>query len=367
MATTLSEPAGGLPAPPLGSRAQFAAGFKPARPDDKLGRLQREVEAVDRANGPAEHEISFGPFRLLPARRLLLEHDKPVRLGSRALDLLIALVERPGELVSKSELIAKVWPDTFVVEGNLKLNIAKLRRALGDGQAGNRYISTVTGRGYCFVAPVTRSVGPCPPTPQRSAAEPSNNVPAPLMRLIGRDEAINRNSAQLWHHRLITLVGPGGIGKTSVAVATAERLTDSYEHGVWFVDLTAISDPRLLPAAVGSAIRLDVPAEAKFAICAGHCVFDDAAGKNRKPAQCPLFFLSQQTIAPVQRSAQRLVSWHGRAAADCRQSEGVVQTRDNPLEPERIDSGRRELDGERYPVKLPADVDDDSCIGGCTA
>ena len=162
MATTLSEPAGGLPAPPLGSRAQFAAGFNPARPDDKLGRLQREIEAVDRANGPAEHEISFGPFRLLPARRLLLEHDKPVRLGSRALDLLIALVERPGELVSKFELIAKVWPDTFVVEGNLKLNIAKLRRALGDGQAGNRYISTVTGRGYCFVAPVTRSVGPCP-------------------------------------------------------------------------------------------------------------------------------------------------------------------------------------------------------------
>ena len=363
MVTTSYGPAGGSPT----VRAQSAAALHPARPDDKLGRLQREVEAVDRANGPAEHEISFGPFRLLPARRLLLEHDKPVRLGSRALDLLIALVERPGGLVSKSELIAKVWPDTFVVEGNLKLNIAKLRRALGDGQAGNRYISTVTGRGYCFVAPVTRSVGPCPPTSQRSAAEPSNNVPAPLMRLIGRDEAINRNSAQLWHHRLITLVGPGGIGKTSVAVATAERLTDSYEHGVWFVDLTAISDPRLLPAAVGSAIRLDVPAEANFAICAGHCVFDDAAGKNRKPAQCPLFFLSQQTISPVQRSAQCLVSWHGCAAADCRQSEGVVQTRDNPLEPERIDSGRRELDGERYPVKLPADVDDDSCIGGCTA
>jgi len=204
MATTLSEPAGGLPAPPLGSRPQFAAGFNPARPDDKLGRLQREIEAVDRANGPAEHEISFGHFRLLPARRLLLEHDKPVRLGSRALDILIALVERPRELVSKSELIAKVWPDTFVVEGNLKVNIAKLRRALGDGQAGNRYISTVTGRGYCFVAPVTRSVGPCPPTPQRSAAEPSNNVPAPLMRFIGRDEAINRISAQLWHHRLMT-------------------------------------------------------------------------------------------------------------------------------------------------------------------
>jgi DNA-binding response OmpR family regulator len=84
--------------------------------------LQREIEAVDRASDPVDYEISFGPFRLLPARRLLLEGDAPVSLGSRALDLLIALAARPGEVVGKSELIAKVWPDTFVVEGNLKLN-----------------------------------------------------------------------------------------------------------------------------------------------------------------------------------------------------------------------------------------------------
>jgi predicted ATPase len=91
--------------------------------------------------------------------------------------------------------------------------------------------------------------------------EPLSNLPAPLMRLIGRDEVLSRISAQLAHDRLITLVGPGGIGKTSVAVATARRLTDSYEHGVWFVDLTTISDPHLLAAAVGSTIRLDIPAE----------------------------------------------------------------------------------------------------------
>src|ERR1700741_1319888 len=100
---------------------------------------------VNRANDPAEHEISFGPFRLLPTRRLLLEGNEPVRLGSRALDLLIALIERRGEVGGKSELIARVWPHAFVVERNLKLHIAALRRPLAAGQAGKRYISTVSG------------------------------------------------------------------------------------------------------------------------------------------------------------------------------------------------------------------------------
>jgi DNA-binding winged helix-turn-helix (wHTH) protein len=105
----------------------------------------------------AEPEIAFGPFRLLQARRLLLRGNEAVAVGGRVLDLLIALVERPGEVVSKSELITKVWPQTFVAENNLKVRIAALRRALADGRAGDRYISTIFGRGYCFVAPVTRS------------------------------------------------------------------------------------------------------------------------------------------------------------------------------------------------------------------
>jgi hypothetical protein len=126
MATTSSEPAGGLQRPPPGSRAQLAAAPHPPRPDNKPGRLRREIEAADRASDLVEHEISFGRFRLLPARRLLLEGDKPVCIGGRALDLLIALVERPGEVVSKSELIAKVWPHTFVDESNLKVRIAAL-------------------------------------------------------------------------------------------------------------------------------------------------------------------------------------------------------------------------------------------------
>ena len=90
--------------------------------------------------------ICFGPYRLLTARRLLLDGDKPVRLGSRAFDILAALVERSGEVVGKEELIPRAWPQTVVEETNLKIQVSALRRAIGDGQGGRRYVVTVPGR-----------------------------------------------------------------------------------------------------------------------------------------------------------------------------------------------------------------------------
>lgn len=138
------------------------------------------MSVPDRAVASADRAISFGPFRLVPSQQLLLENGKPVRLGSRALNILITLAERPSELVSKEELIACVWPDTVVEEGNLRVHIAALRRVLGDGQAGNRYVANIPGRGYRFVAPVsTERVSPAPvsltteyesPAPPPSAA-----------------------------------------------------------------------------------------------------------------------------------------------------------------------------------------------------
>jgi DNA-binding winged helix-turn-helix (wHTH) protein len=107
------------------------------------------------ATGSGEHGYSFGPFRLFPGRLQLLEADNRIQLGTRALDVLAALVESAGHLVLKDELIARVWPNLFVVEANLKVQVSSVRRALRDGQAGNRYIATVTGRGYQFVAPVS--------------------------------------------------------------------------------------------------------------------------------------------------------------------------------------------------------------------
>src|SRR5262249_48985165 len=162
--------------------------------------------------------MSFGPFRLVPSRQLLLEDGKPVRLGSRALDILIALAERPNEVVSKEDLIARVWPDTFVEEGNLRVHIAALRRALGEGQAGNRYVANIPGRGYRFVAPSSVSSEQEAQAPSPPTAAQSHDLPAPPTRTLGRADTVNSLISQLTQRRFVTLVGPGGIGKTTVAL-----------------------------------------------------------------------------------------------------------------------------------------------------
>jgi len=101
-----------------------------------------------------EPAILFGPYRLLTTRRLLLEGDKPVLLGSRAPHILMVLLERPGELVTRQELMARVWPNLFVDPATLTVHISALRRALRDGRDGSRFIINIPGRGYCFVAPI---------------------------------------------------------------------------------------------------------------------------------------------------------------------------------------------------------------------
>jgi DNA-binding winged helix-turn-helix (wHTH) protein len=115
----------------------------------------RDPDQLDASKpaGATAREISFGPFRLLPAQFLLLEGDKPVLLGSRALHILMVLLERPGELVTRQELMARVWPNLFVDPATLTVHISALRRALRDGRDGNRFIINIRGRGYCFVTP----------------------------------------------------------------------------------------------------------------------------------------------------------------------------------------------------------------------
>ena len=147
---------GRLPWPQTPALAQFD-------PDPGLD-ARRDVQSPDLGKrffekptepaGAAPTEVSFGPFRLLPTRFLLLEGDKPVLLGSRALEILIALLERPGALLSKRELMARVWPNVFVDPSNLTVHISALRRALRDGRDGNRFIINIPGRGYRFVATV---------------------------------------------------------------------------------------------------------------------------------------------------------------------------------------------------------------------
>ena len=215
--------------------------------------LSMEADPIDVS---AQGAITFGPFRLFPTQRLLLEGEKTVHLGSRAFNILISLVERPGELVTKDELMARVWPGTFVEQGNLAVQVAALRRALGEGEMGNRYLANIPGRGYRFVAPVSVSQ-----RSQTAAMLPAqiarlHNLPAPITQLVGRTEIISILSKQLAGHRLLTIVGTGGIGKTSVALAIAEGLISQYADGVWLIDLASIDDPDLVPGALASVLGL---------------------------------------------------------------------------------------------------------------
>ncbi len=216
-------------------------------------------------SGPASpgQTLSFGPFRLRPSQQLLLEGDDRAALGSRALDILIALVQRAGEIVSKEDLIAQVWPDVFVEDSNLRVHITSLRRALHDGQSGSRYVVTIPGRGYSFVAPVSVTDAdvvqdPVPP-------EQQSYLPFSLTRIIGRDDIVATLSAQMAQRRMMTLVGPGGIGKTTVAAAVARKLMPAYRDGVSFVDLASISHPDRLPGALAVGLGLAMQSEITLA------------------------------------------------------------------------------------------------------
>jgi predicted ATPase/DNA-binding winged helix-turn-helix (wHTH) protein len=203
--------------------------------------------------------FTFGPFRLLPEERVLLEAGKAVRIGGRALDILTALVVRSGTLISKEELIAHAWPRTRVEEANLRVHIGALRNALGENRAGVRYIATVAGRGYCFVAPVQRE-GAAPLVasfPDKSAA----SLPVPITRLIGRDGAVESVLSEVRSRRFVTIVGAGGIGKTRLALAVANRLGASLQQRVQHVDFSRISEPRLLPSSLASVLGAPSPSD----------------------------------------------------------------------------------------------------------
>jgi DNA-binding winged helix-turn-helix (wHTH) protein len=130
------------------------SGFNLKTPVREPGAGRQIFEKPLQPIGGPPPDLSFGPFRLLSTQFLLLEGDRPVSLGSRALDILIALLERRGKLVSTQELIARVWPNIFVEPISLRVHISALRRALRDGQNGARFIINIRGRGYCFVSSV---------------------------------------------------------------------------------------------------------------------------------------------------------------------------------------------------------------------
>jgi len=219
--------------------------------------------------------ILFGSYRLVPSERALFNSEQPVRLSGRAFDLLLALLERPGEVLSKDELIARVWPRTCVEEGNLRVHIGALRKVLHDA-SGSLYVENVVGRGYSFVAPVRRVVHHAPPQylPAGIAAAPSAPGAPPLAhgRIFGRGDALQQLAGQVLQRRLVTVAGPGGMGKTTVALAVAAsgQLAQSFAHGVFLVDLAPLTDGAQVSSALALALGMPAMSNDPAAALAAH-------------------------------------------------------------------------------------------------
>jgi len=212
------------------------------------------AQAGRSAQDESAHEIFlFGPFRLDPSQRRIERNGSPLRLSDRAFDILLALVRKAGNVVSKTDLIATTWPGANVEENSLRVHIAALRKALGDGNDGARYLSTVSGRGYCFVATVSR-----PTQRQPASTNPTyvHNLPAHPRQMVGREHTIQDISESLRAHRFVTVVGPGGIGKTTVVVSTGHALLAEFAGHVHFVGLGESGDAAAVPAIVASSLGL---------------------------------------------------------------------------------------------------------------
>ncbi|MCK1740972.1 winged helix-turn-helix domain-containing protein [Bradyrhizobium sp. 139] len=210
--------------------------------------------------GTATGTLSFGPFTVTPHERLVMRDGVALPLGARAFDTLIALMSRPNEVVSKWDLMALVWPGVAVEEANLRFQVAALRKVLGDGKDGARYITTLSGRGYCFVAPISRAEIPAERRTALRVDLPPVKLPNRLQRMIGRDDAVAVVSDRLVASRFVTIAGPGGVGKTAVAVAIAHDLLETFSDAAHFVDLAALSDPDLVITSI--LLMLGLPAQA---------------------------------------------------------------------------------------------------------
>ena len=207
--------------------------------------------------------FEFGRYAIFPRRREIFADGRPMELGSRAFDVLVALIEADGAVVAKDELMRRVWPDRIVEDNNLHAQIKALRRAF----SGDDLIRTIVGRGYQFRG----EIRPHPRSPREkglstTAAEvfdPSlapTNLPPPISDLIGRDGDVEEVIRLAADYRFVTLTGPGGIGKTRLALEVARHLMPLFVDGVWIAELALLADPHLVAVTVGAALGLELQA-----------------------------------------------------------------------------------------------------------
>src|SRR5216684_4507183 len=215
---------------------------------------------MDPAQAPAA--IEFGRFRVLPHRRELIADGRPLEVGGRAFDVLMVLIEASGAVVSKGTLMNRVWPDRIIEENSLQHQISTLRRVFA---ADRDLIRTIAGRGYQFTgeirtvaatpnAPASAGMAQATPTPFR----PPTNLPEPVSELIGRDAELDEILNLSASHRLVTLTGAGGIGKTRLGFEAARHLLPRFADGIWGIELAPLSDPELVPVTVATALGLEL-------------------------------------------------------------------------------------------------------------
>jgi predicted ATPase/DNA-binding winged helix-turn-helix (wHTH) protein len=185
----------------------------------------------------------FGPFRLHVTERLLEKDGEPIKIGSRALDILTALLDHAPEVVAKHDLIQRVWGKIVVDDGSLRFQVAGLRKQLCDEGSTASLIINIPGRGYCFAGAVSWSDDRLPP--QKTLTIDSKLPEQPLL-FVGRDRALQEVAALLTKHRFVSLVGPGGIGKTTVALTLAHGMLADFDGAVHFLDLVGLDDTQLI-------------------------------------------------------------------------------------------------------------------------
>jgi DNA-binding winged helix-turn-helix (wHTH) protein len=204
---------------------------------------------------------AFGGWELDLARRELRSGGDPVPLGGRAFAIFAVLVQSAGKLITKDELMARVWPCAIVEENTLEVHISALRKALGPDRAT---LKTSFGRGYRLVGnwTIRKQSTPADPVgldPTRMPVQPIlTNVPASASEVIGRTAAVQQLQELLSGYRAVTLTGPGGIGKTALALEVARSLFPVFDGDCWLVDLVPLSDPGLVPSMVAGVLGLEL-------------------------------------------------------------------------------------------------------------
>jgi DNA-binding winged helix-turn-helix (wHTH) protein len=208
--------------------------------------------------------VAFGRFQVLPHRRELLADGQPIKLGGRAFDVLMVLIEARGAVVSNAAVMARVWPNRVVEENNLQGYISALRAAFGPER---ELIRTVSGRGYQLTGEIhilqsspDEHVAESVAAAEGDAVLPPTNLPEPVSELIGRDDESREILSLTATHRLVTLTGAGGIGKTRLALAVARRLLRQFADGVRLAELAPLSNAGLVPGAVAAAVGLEFAA-----------------------------------------------------------------------------------------------------------